>query len=180
LTVVARRVGRRGGQTGGAAAGGPPPRGFPTVDTRCGWHDASSSVAGNPEPELPAMLTISTVTSSAWNGAALLVLQGNLDSLDAIKVGRAIDEIHAQGVGDIIVDASDLSYVSSQGWGVFVSRLYRQDLAVRFRFFGTRPTVLETLHLIGIDRIGGLSLHECFEEAVEASRREAMARATAE
>lgn len=126
------------------------------------------------------MLTISTVTSTAWNGATLLVLQGNLDSLDALKLGRAIDDLHTRGFTDLIVDASDLSYVSSQGWGTFVSRLYRPGSATRFRFFGTRPTVLETLTLLGLDRIDGLSLHPSFEAAVEASQRETLARATAD
>jgi anti-anti-sigma factor len=123
------------------------------------------------------MITISTVTSSAWGGAGLLVLQGNLDSLDAIKVGRSIDALHKQGIHDILVDVGEVSYVSSQGWGVFVSRLHYGGPQARFRFIGTRATVLETLRLIGIDRIDGIGLHSSFEEALRASRREAEQRA---
>ena len=52
-----------------------------------------------------------------------LSLQGYLDSMDSMKLERAIDEIYTQDVFDIILDVSQVSHISSAGWSVIVSKL---------------------------------------------------------
>jgi anti-anti-sigma factor len=100
-----------------------------------------------------------------------LNLQGYLDSMDSMKLERAIDEIYAQDVFDIILDVSHVSHISSAGWSVVVSKLsLLGEKRGYFRFVGMRPEVEHVFHMVGFDFIQGIELHEDFESALRACR----------
>ena len=100
-----------------------------------------------------------------------LSLQGYLDSMDSMKLERAIDEIYAQDVFDIILDVSQVSHISSAGWSVVVSKLsLLGEKRGYFRFVGMRAEVEQVFHIVGFDFIDGIELHENFESALRACR----------
>lgn len=100
-----------------------------------------------------------------------LSLQGYLDSMDSMKLERAIDEIYTQDVFDIILDVSQVSHISSAGWSVIVSKLsLLGKKRGYFRFVGMRSEVEQVFHIVGFDFIDGIELHENFESALQASR----------
>ena len=100
-----------------------------------------------------------------------LSLQGYLDSMDSMKLERAIDEIYAQDVFDIILDVSLVSHISSAGWSVIVSKLsLLGEKRGYFRFVGMRAEVEQVFHIVGFDFIPGIELHEDSEAALRACR----------
>ncbi len=100
-----------------------------------------------------------------------LSLQGYLDSMDSMKLERAIDEIYAQDVFDIILDVSQVSHISSAGWSVVVSKLsLLGEKRGYFRFVGMRAEVEQVFHIVGFDFIDGIELHGDFESALRACR----------
>jgi len=100
-----------------------------------------------------------------------LGLQGYLDSMDSMKLERAIDEIYAQDVFDIIVDVSQVSHICSAGWSVVISRLsLLGEKRGYFRFVGMRAEVEQVFHIVGFDFIDGIELHDDLESALKACR----------
>jgi anti-anti-sigma factor len=100
-----------------------------------------------------------------------LKLKGYLDSMDSMKLERAIDEIYAQDVFDVIMDVTQLSHISSPGWSVIVSRLSLLGKKRGFfRFVGMRPEVEQVFHMVGFQFIEGIELHPDSESAVQACR----------
>ncbi len=100
-----------------------------------------------------------------------LELQGYLDSMDSMKLERAIDEIYAQDVFDVIIDVSHVSHISSAGWSVVVSKLsLLGENRGYFRFVGMRPEVEQVFHIVGFDYIDGIELHPDLESALQACR----------
>ena len=101
----------------------------------------------------------------------LLVLQGYVDSMDSMALERAIDEIYAQDVFDIVLDVTQVSHISSAGWSVIVSKLsLLGEKRGFFRFAGMRPDVLQVFRLVGFENIAGIEVHDCLAEAFRACR----------
>ena len=100
-----------------------------------------------------------------------LALQGYIDSLDSWKLERAIDEIYAQDVFDIILDVGQVSHVSSAGWSVIVSKLsLLGQKRGFFRFANMRPEVRKVFDIVGLQLITGIEVHDSVENAARACR----------
>lgn len=100
-----------------------------------------------------------------------LELRGYLDSMDSMKLERAIDEIYTQDVFDIVLDVTSVSHISSAGWSVIVSRLSLLGKKRGFfRFVGMRSEVLHVFHMVGFQFIDGIELYADMESAVRACR----------
>ena len=111
----------------------------------------------------------STVTTVDGLQVALISMNGDLDNAGSPVLETAIDEIHGHGVYDIVVDLSQVSFVSSAGWAVFVKRLnVMAKHRGHFRFVGMRPDVQDIFRLVGLDMITGNHTYVRVQDALEA------------
>lgn len=65
------------------------------------------------------------ITSVKENEFYIVAIEGDLDASSSIQLDQAIEEAVTKGETKIIVDCSQLEYISSAGLGVFMS--YIQD-----------------------------------------------------
>jgi len=71
------------------------------------------------------MIGIKIEVSYAGPNKEVLIINGTgyIDTTTAPEIDRVIDEQLSLGLYKIIVDLKDINYISSAGWGVFVSNL---------------------------------------------------------
>ena len=101
----------------------------------------------------------------------ILLLHGTIDSIDSWKLERAIDEIFAQDVFDIVLDVGQVSHVSSAGWSVIVSKLsLLGDKRGFFRFCHMRTEVRKVFEIVGLELIPGIESHTDVDVALAACR----------
>ncbi|MEL6559303.1 MAG: STAS domain-containing protein [Bacteroidota bacterium] len=78
---------------------------------------------------------------------------GDVDASSSIHLDNAMREAISKST-DIIVDLSELSYISSAGLGVFMS--YLQELETnqqKFILCGLNEKVLEVFQILGLDQL---------------------------
>jgi len=98
---------------------------------------------------------------------AVLSLDGYVDSATSLDMDEAIDSILLQRIHHIVVDLSRVSYISSAGWGVFISKI--KDIRENhggFKIAGMRPDVRDVFDLLGFGHI--IEAHDTVEAAVRA------------
>ena len=98
---------------------------------------------------------------------AVLSLDGYVDSATSLNMDEAIDSILRQGVYRVVVDLTKVGYISSAGWGVFISKI--KDIRENhggLKIAGMRPDVRDVFDLLGFGHI--IEAHENVPEAVAA------------
>ncbi len=96
---------------------------------------------------------------------AVLSLDGYVDSATSLNMDEAIDSILRQGVYCVVVDLTKVGYISSAGWGVFISKI--KDIRENgggLKIAGMRPDVRDVFDLLGFGHI--IEAHENVDEAV--------------
>jgi anti-sigma B factor antagonist len=96
---------------------------------------------------------------------AVLSLDGYVDSATSLNMDEAIDSILRQGVYCVVVDLTKVGYISSAGWGVFISKI--KDIRENgggLKIAGMRPDVRDVFDLLGFGHI--IEAHENVEEAI--------------
>lgn len=112
-------------------------------------------------------LEYSVETVGANQNIAVLSLDGYVDSATSLNMDEAIDTILRQGVYHVAVDLTKVGYISSAGWGVFISKI--KDIRENgggLKIAGMRPDVRDVFDLLGFGHI--IEAHETVEEAVGA------------
>lgn len=105
---------------------------------------------------------------------AVLSLDGYVDSATSLNMDEAIDSILRQGNYSVVVDLTKVGYISSAGWGVFISKI--KDIRENgggLKIAGMRPDVRDVFDLLGFGHI--IEAHESVDEAVgsfESERRD--------
>ncbi len=97
----------------------------------------------------------------------LMKVIGEIDASSSIQLDEAIGEIVAEGPSNLIVDCSELSYISSAGLGVFMSYIEefrKQDASLVI--FGLNPKVRNVFDILGLDQL--LTIKETVEDAKSA------------
>ena len=83
-----------------------------------------------------------------------LKLKGQVDASNSVELDMAIQEALTEGQDRIMVDGSQLAYISSAGLGVFMSYLEDfRDKKVKFVIFGLSEKVLNVFHILGLDQL---------------------------
>lgn len=103
----------------------------------------------------------------ANRGIAVLSLDGYVDSATSLNMDEAIDSILRQGVYCVVVDLTKVGYISSAGWGVFISKI--KDIRENgggLKIAGMRPDVRDVFDLLGFGHI--IEAHDNVDEAVGA------------
>lgn len=98
---------------------------------------------------------------------AVLSLDGYVDSATSLNMDEAIDSILQQRTYHVVVDLTKVSYISSAGWGVFISKI--KDIRENhggLKIAGMRPDVRDVFDLLGFGHI--IEAHDTVEDAVAA------------
>ena len=95
-------------------------------------------------------LEYSVETVGANKSIAILSLDGYVDSATSLNMDEAIDGILQQRVYQVVVDLTKVSYISSAGWGVFISKI--KDIRENqggLKIAGMRPDVRDVFERFG-------------------------------
>ena len=109
------------------------------------------------------MVTIDSHTTND-NNVFELAVQGEIDASSSIHLEKALKEAMSQSQ-KIIVDMSELEYISSAGLGVFMSIL--QDLEqrnIQMVLFDLKQKVIEVFDILGLDQL--MNIKATKEEAL--------------
>jgi anti-anti-sigma factor len=92
--------------------------------------------------------------SESKDGVAILEVDGHLDSISSTALEKALQDVIAGGHAKIVIDLSDVSYISSGGWGVMVGTVdksQRQDGDVVV--VGMASEVYDVYELLGFNEL---------------------------
>lgn len=106
------------------------------------------------------MINIEVITD---NNHRELRVSGEVDAASSIHLDEYLTDSISSGVDIIIVECSNLNYISSAGLGVFMSHL--QDLKeknVKMVIVGLRPKVKNVFSILGLDQL--IEIKETKEE----------------
>ena len=84
----------------------------------------------------------------------ILILSGEIDASNSVELDHSIRKMIDEGAKSILVDGTDLHYISSAGLGVFMS--YLEDFqtgGIRFAIYGLSPSVFEVFKILGLDQL---------------------------
>lgn len=108
--------------------------------------------AASPMDAAPALYHIEgvNVSVSTSDGITDVRLSGHVDSASSVGLERKLRDLTSGGAAKIMVDLSDVSYVSSGGWGIFVGevgglRKRGGDIVLS----GMTPEVFDVYELLG-------------------------------
>ena len=119
-------------------------------------------------------LQIRTLSHNA-NKIALVELQGSIDSLDSLKLERSLLSILQEPVHDIILDLGQIGFISSAGWGVFISKIsLLRDQGGSMRFASMGDEVERSFNLIGLGAIQNVGVHLSVHDAVVACETQSL------
>lgn len=97
----------------------------------------------------------------------VIALNGEVDASNSVELDEVIQEAIAENAHKILLDGSELEYISSAGLGVFMS--YLEDFnekEVTFVIFGLNEKILNVFHILGLDQL--ISIKNTREEAEQA------------
>jgi len=85
---------------------------------------------------------------------AVIKLDGVVDTVSCVKLRSILDDLVDTGKTKLVIDMSNVEYVSSSGWGVFSSRIKEiRDSGGDIKIFGMDREVDNIFHLLGFDVI---------------------------
>ncbi len=94
------------------------------------------------------------ITSVKENEFYFIAIEGDLDASSSIQLDQAIEEALSKNETKIIVDCSQLEYISSAGLGVFMS--YIQDFQannISLILCHLSEKVLNVFQILGLDEL---------------------------
>ncbi len=98
--------------------------------------------------------TLKLSTRKVADGIFELKIEGFIDFSTSEQVESAIEDIFAKGSYKVIVDLSQTKYISSAGFGCFISSI---DTAMKnsgdIVFSGTPPEIKEIFDILGLSKI---------------------------
>jgi anti-sigma B factor antagonist len=108
------------------------------------------------------MIEISKTTE---NNYLLISVNGEADASSSIELDKQIRESFEGDVKNILVDCTDLNYISSAGLGVFMSYIEEvNEKAITFIIFGLSDKVSKVFDILGLDQL--LTIKQTKEEAL--------------
>jgi len=99
-------------------------------------------------------LIISEENVNPRERVVLLNLRGTIETTNAGTLSDVIERIIAENCYKIVVDLSGVTYVSSAGWGIFISEIKRvRREAGDIKLAAMRPEVREVFDLLEFNNI---------------------------
>jgi len=91
-------------------------------------------------------------TNQAQHNICVIKIRGNLELLTAEQLDEVIGEVSEKQTCNIIVDLHDVVYISSMGWGVFLSKIKEiREKNGDLKLSGMRPEVHEVFRVLEFD-----------------------------
>lgn len=92
------------------------------------------------------------VSSHTQNGTTVLALAGDLDATTAAEFQDRLDSAVQPGLRRLVLDMSDLAYLSSAGLRQLIYARQNLEDEVRMVLVGTNERVRRTIELVGFDQ----------------------------
>lgn len=84
----------------------------------------------------------------------VIKLDGVVDTVSCVKLRSILDDLVGKGKTKLVLDMSNVEYVSSSGWGAFSSRIKEiRETGGDIKIFGMDREVDNIFHLLGFDVI---------------------------
>jgi anti-sigma B factor antagonist len=107
------------------------------------------------------------VQTSSEDHHYLIGISGDLDASSSIVLDNAFAGALATRPHDILIDCTELNYISSPGIGVFISRLGDCEAqGVQMGLFGISDKILNVFKILGLDQL--ILIRKTKEEAKSA------------
>jgi len=88
------------------------------------------------------------------NDISSLIINGEIDASSSIQLDDSLGVVVGSGTKKILVDCSQLNYISSAGLGVFMS--YIEDVnsqEIKMVIFGLNEKVKNVFDILGLDQL---------------------------
>lgn len=113
-------------------------------------------------------MQIKTTTEDKFH---IIEIYGDVDASSSIKLDQSVEDAVKEGFKDILVDCSNLNYISSAGLGVFMSHIEEfKEKEICFALFGLSPKVKNVFEILGLDKL--LQILDTKQEAKEIKDKE--------
>jgi len=131
-------------------------------DALSDFRKADAASASKAAPSEPEKLRISVEERGP---VAVLALHGSVDRNTLETLDKAIRGLFERGLRRIVVDCAELSYISSNGMGVFISYVSKaRNLGGDVRFCSLREIAKTVVNMLGLHRL--FEVHETRDAAI--------------
>ncbi len=109
-------------------------------------------------------IKISVSESGSDDAISIIRVDGVIDTLTATQLEEVLDRLLKRGRFHLILDLAGVDYISSAGWGIFISRIKEiREGKGDIKLANMVPNVSEVYELLEFDSI--LSAHESINGA---------------
>ncbi len=110
-------------------------------------------------------IQVSTEIAGSHNQISIIKVGGYIDTTTSSELERALDSLLKQGRFFIIVDLGNVDYISSAGWGIFISEIKSiRENGGDLKLVRMVPDVYEIFELLEFHHI--LDVYDTVDEAV--------------
>ena len=110
-------------------------------------------------------IQVSTEIAGSRNHISIIKVGGYIDTTTSSELERALDSLLKQGRFFIIVDLGNVDYISSAGWGIFISEIKSiRENGGDLKLVRMVPDVYEIFELLEFHHI--LDVYDTVDEAV--------------
>ncbi len=95
-----------------------------------------------------------SITRTSEDGKEVMQVQGEVDASSSIELDNAMKEALSAGQSKVMIDCTQLEYISSAGLGVFMSYLEEiRSKDISLVIYGLRPKVAHVFEILGLDQL---------------------------
>ena len=106
-----------------------------------------------------------SIDSNREESNYILKVSGDVDASSSIYLDNALEEAVGNNEQKIIVDCTELNYISSAGLGVFMSYIQEfENSDTKMVLFGMNAKVKNTFEILGLDQL--LKITDDKEQAI--------------
>lgn len=110
-------------------------------------------------------IQVSTEIAGSRNHISIIKVGGYIDTTTSSELERALDSLLKQGRFFIIIDLGNVDYISSAGWGIFISEIKSiRENGGDLKLVRMVPDVYEIFELLEFHHI--LDVYDMVDEAV--------------
>ncbi len=111
-------------------------------------------------------IQVSTEVAGKQNQISIIKVGGFIDTTTSSEVERALNSLLKQGRYNIIIDLGNVDYISSAGWGIFISEIKSiRENNGDLKLVRMIPDVYEIFELLEFHHI--LEVYDSVEEAIQ-------------
>jgi len=95
-----------------------------------------------------------TITSTPYQQGVNVAIDGRIDTANYLEFEQAVNALLNEGVKQLFLDCSQLSYISSSGLRIFLSiQKKMMTSGGSFRIYGMQPGIKEIFDISGFSSI---------------------------